>query len=313
MKNIFLILILTVLIVLSGCNFGIQTIPFIKKEDSTPDSGGLINRGVTLNFVEGSPRLDGIELDIPFRVKVSLKNWGLNPISGDIYLSDKFKEPLTAFPGKVYGGFSINGADRVSGRVIPKEKDIDFGKFQYTDLRLTETTIRAELRYNYDTEFGTQICVKADNAIVTEQECPSRTIIGDLGYEAQHSPVTVTNIRQEMNVGDGGADITLYLTFQDFGGGLDCISDGLGECTNLLDITNAIELAGESPLNCNKKIISFKDKKKAEVFCRTIVSLPDNNFFQTPLTIRLNYNYRSIIPTPQILIKRPDTDFMDDY
>jgi hypothetical protein len=299
----YLILLLISLVIISGC------FPTSNQNDKNvvsevnSQSGRLTNRGVTLKFIDGSPSQDRIRSEFPFSVRVLLENWASKPTSGDIYLSDKFTGSLSAIQGKVQQRFDLEGLDK-GIRPTPKGKEIDLGSYTYPPSpSLTGTTIRAELEYEYNVEFFTDICVKSRNAKVNEQECTSRRSFSsnDLGFDAQHAPVTVTNIKQELDsLDESTAEIFLTLTFEDFGG-----SDGwINNEENSLDIDGRIILKGKGPFSCSPNILRFREsRKKVEVDCFKQVSLDGQNFFSNPLEISLSYPYKSIVTTKEIPIK----------
>ncbi len=300
----YLILLLVSLVIISGCfptNTNAPDKNVISEVNS--QSGRLTNRGVTLKFIEGSPSQDRIRSEFPFSVRVLLENWASQPTSGDIYLSDKLSGSLSAIQGRVQQRFDLEGLDK-GIRSTPKGKEIDLGSYTYPPSpSLTGTTIRAELEYDYNVKFFTDICVKSRDAKVNEQECTSRRSFSnsDLGFDAQHAPVTVTNIKQELDsVGDATAEIFLTLTFEDFGG-----SDGwINNEENSLDINGRIILKGKGPFTCSPNLLKFREsRKKLEVDCFKQVSLDGSNFFSNPLEISLSYPYKSIVTTKEIPIK----------
>ncbi len=295
---------LIIIVLISGC----ATLPFPSpskdtvKEVSPDQPGRLTNRGVTLNFIEGKPPQDRIYLGYKFRVKVLLQNWGFEEVSGIVSLSDKLSGKLEAIPSDRIMSFTIPGMDPELKPLRSTEDILDFGEFEYTDKSVTDTVIRAEVEYDYITYLRTQICIKSELARASEQECTIKRTFNsaDLGPAAQYAPVTVTSIKQDTNAVGSQANVILILTFQDFGG-----SDGwINNEDNSINIEDAIHLAGIGPFKCNPKILKFTDRRKTwEVRCELTVSLPQNNYFQNPLTIILKYPYKIIVATNQIPVK----------
>jgi len=310
MRHIVLLLVLILVVVVSGC----ATLPFnsqprnVATEVNPNQPGQLSNKGVTLKFVEGKPPQDRIRIGIPFRVELLLQNWGTKDISGIVYLSDTPTGNLEAIPGRISRSFLIKGREAEFGQTVVEE-EIDFDTFAYSYSSLTNAAIRAELEYDYEADFITQLCVKGEEANVREQECTSRTSfsINDLGPDARNSPVAITSIKQQTDAVNDQAFVTLIITFQDFGG-----SDGwINNDDRSLNIAGAINLEGSGVFNCNQNIIKFTDTiKTREAYCTLTVSLPaETNYFQNPLIIKLAYPYKTVVATKQIPVVAVEQEF----
>ena len=266
MRRIWLLLILIVIV--SGCAGTL--IPTnqpknIEQETSSNQPGRLTNRGIELDFLQGKPPQDRIILGRPFRVSILLKNWATETISGEVKLSDTPKgSDIEAIQGVISRSFTISGVDDEIKPLKPKEKEIDFDTFTYTNPALTSTAIRAELEYDYIVKFTIPICIKTEDAIASEAECTSRSNFGasDFGFSAQHAPVTITNIKQETDATGDSAYIILYLLFEDFGGRQGWVNNQ----DKSIDISNSIILEGQGPFRCSPSIVRFTDTiKKREV------------------------------------------------
>jgi|TARA_Y100000310_G_C20575492_1_gene760196 hypothetical protein len=295
------------IVVVAGCGITPPKVPTVSDESTTQQSR-LANRGVVLKFIEDKPPQNEIFLNDNFRIKVKLENYNEKPISGEVYLSDIFDGAnLQAIPGKRSKTFDVPGVDKEL-RGTPGEQEIDFGEFVYTnpDLHNQRTSFTAEVQYYFDEQFSTSMCIKSEEAIVSSSQCTNKRSFSSNDLGSQYAPVTVTSIRQDMNSINNVAKIKLFLTFQDFGGSF----GGINNQDNSIDISNAVELAGKGIFNCNPKQLSFnKNIKKREAICRLDVALPDNNYFQNPLIIRLSYFYKNTLHTNQIPITDLDKKF----
>ncbi|MBI2667277.1 hypothetical protein HYX17_00740 [Candidatus Woesearchaeota archaeon] len=317
MRHIWLLFIL--LVIVSGCGVTLTQTAQPKNEAAETSSnqpGRLANRGIELDFIHGKPTQDRIILGERFSVSVLLRNWATETISGQIKLSDTIAgSDIEAIKGVKTTSFTISGVDEEAKPLKPKEKRIDFDEFfTYDDPRLTKTIIRAEVEYDYKVKFTIPICVKTENAIASESECTSRRNFGvsDFGFNAQHAPVTITNIRQEIDATGDSGYIILYLLFEDFGGTSGGTRGWINNNDRSIDLSNSvIELAGQGKFKCNKNVLTFPDSiKKREVSCILPITfnLEDverENFFQNPLEIEFSYPYKIIVPTAEIPIKKP--------
>tara|TARA_Y100000310_G_scaffold324156_1_gene385664 strand:- start:3230 stop:4132 length:903 start_codon:yes stop_codon:yes gene_type:complete len=254
------------------------------------ETGRLGGRGIEVKFVEGSPPNE-IYLDIPFDVKLELKNWASKEISGSIQVSDTFTGGLSAIQEE--RSFTLEGID--NERNTPKSVPFRFsGDYIYGSENIKETDVIVTTKYNYEVILFTPICVRADNALVDTNSCRSQeTFSGaNLGKDATHAPVTVTNIvKRLVPSSDDSVTIILEMTFQDFGG----VSSGIDNQDNSLDISGIVQLEGQGFFNCNKNTLKFKPNSKThKVVCQLSANLPqDTKYFKNPLTIELNYPYKS--------------------
>ncbi len=315
MKKVAVVVFLLVVLIVSGCEGGI---PGRRKEPVVGYRRG--SQGIVINFLPNHPRPRTYDSE-PFEALIEIRNRGAQEVGygGDsIYLSgfdigiitgiSTYGKPIPAGLGGVTQYNLEGGYDTIDfrGEIYPlKMKNID----RYP------ATILASVCYGYRTVASENICIDPNPYATTVE----RTVCvpGPVGYGTQGAPIAVSSVDVEPT-----PRISRFRISIDNVGGGTVFKPGIDylmKCNpyhmrglefNEVDYVrlSKVEVAGKViTLGCkpvdnewNVKLINGH----ATVFCE-LGGLGSGPAYTTPLTIELDYGYRSTISTQVEIIQTP--------
>ncbi len=313
MKKAVVILSVIIMLAISGCS----GIGGGRKEPATGYRTG--SQGVVLTFVPNFPRPRMYD-DEPFDVMLEVRNRGSHPVGfgyDRVYLSGFDIGIITGIavsgkpiPTGLEGATQYNpegGFDTLEfkGNINPlKRKNID----KYP------ATILATSCYNYRTIASENICIDPDpfSAGTERKVCTP----GPVGFDTQGAPIAVTNVDVE-----AAPRVTrLKIQISNVGGGTVFKSGGdfLAKCSpyhsaglqyNDVDYVtlSKVEAAGTVIADCKPKDNQNNVRLtngQATVFCE-LGNLRSSPAYTTPLTIELDYGYRSTTSRSLEIIQVP--------
>jgi len=313
MKKAIITLILVIMLAVSGCN----GIPGRSKEPQTGYKVG--NQGLEMRFIPNYPRYRQYD-DEPFNVLLEIRNIGSTEVGygGDsIYLSgfdpgiitgvSTYGKPIPQIEGT--GPYNNEGGfDTMEflGEIYPlKMKKID----KYP------ATILATACYGYKTIGSENICLDPNPYSTTSERkvCTPTSV----SFGSQGAPIAITSVEVEptpritrfkihiSNVGGGAV----------FKAGIDQLArcnpyDPRGlEFTEVdyVQLSN-VETTGKTITSSCKPVDNEGNVKlingQATVFCE-LGGLGSGPAYSTPLTIELDYGYRSTISTNVEIVQTP--------
>ena len=294
-KILILILILIFVSGISGCPV---------KGPLGRKSKDVISRiGLIIEFLPNQPpdKIYVTEDSIPFNVALRLLNYGTEPVSGFISVSDSLAEHYDG----VYGeeSFYIDAAEEFEkGKIVPSEEIIKFESFSYSyDAIRDEGSTRASIYVTIDTDYvfdvSKQICISKLDSIRDCNKENSRISGKDLGRGALTLPVTVSKIEKEVvSVSEDTAQLKFDIFVKDVGGGF--INNEEGAIDNF-----ELTFDRATSVKCLfGKRIKLKNKER-KISC--IVNLDVSDFVQYAderFNIYFEYPYR-FIATKQIMLE----------
>ena len=313
MKKARLMAILVALIVISGC----AQMPGRRKEPEPAYRQG--SQGIVMRFLPNYPRSPMYD-DQPFDVLLEVRNMGSYDVGfpGDkIYLSGFDNKIITGIPQmgaqipKMEGIGPYNpegGFDTVEfkGTIYPlKLKNID----KYP------ATILATACYGYKTIASNNICIDPDPYGATSER--KVCVPSAVSFGTQGAPVAVTSVDV-----DAAPRVTRFkIQISNAGGGtvLKYGPDYLARCSpyhtrglefNEVDSVrlSKVEVAGKVITPSCKPVDNDGSVRlingQATVFCE-LVGLGSGPAYQTPLTVELDYSYRSTISKSVEIVQIP--------
>lgn len=277
MKKVMLVFSIIAIMFTAGCEniFGGQ-------------QGGASGKGVSISFLQTNNRLSE---GLGFQLQVRLQNHGINPVNGELCLSDELPASFggieSARDCQSFGLSGNNEGGDSENYNFPSQS----GDYVYRDIEGSnfQTDISAVAVYNYRTSLNPQICLSK-----TSRGCASvETISGArLGDDAASSPVTISKIQKTMTSGSNSVGVTLEIHIANVGGGR-VVSPGNSQ-DDRENVEFNINFAGTGfELRClpsNSGVVTLDKGSK-------IITCNGNAFFEeetlnTPLDIELQYSYR---------------------
>lgn len=313
MKKAVAAAIVMAILVLSGCS----SLPGRSRE---PQTGYRIgSQGIELRFVPNYPRLRQYD-DEPFSVLLEVRNRGSTEVGygGDsVYLSgfdpgiitgiSTYGKPIPHLEG--VGPYNSEGGyDTMdfTGQIYPlKMKNID----RYP------STILATACYGYKTVGSQNVCIDPNPYSTTSER--KVCVPSAVSYGSQGAPIAVTSVEVEPT-----PRITRFkIHISNVGGGSVFMPgiDQLAKCSpyhprglefNEVDYValSSVEVAGKAITPSCKPVDNEGNVKlingQATVFCE-LGGLGSGPAYSTPMTVQLDYGYRSSVSTSVEIIQTP--------
>ena len=285
-----LILALFLLILLVGCKGG-------QKGKDQPE--GVLSfqatgtEGLTLQFLKDQPP-SRIYTSTPLTVVAQINNKGVHDISNaNLYLS--------GFDSRIISGISSspNSISLEGKSPFNPEGDIEIVEWSSSAVQLPpgSTTYSPNLVltacYQYETLATPVVCVDPDPFNTLQDKSCKVGSVNTGG--SQGSPIAISSVEQEVTP----TDLFFRVHISNVGGGQVFDESSMTKCPSSLQFQdlNKIELREATisgkQLECKPENPIRLVDGKATIFCKT--SQFTGSAFETPLTLRFSYGYKSSI------------------
>lgn len=281
------ILLISAIIILSGCGTNIGTTPFATNYKT--GTGGIEAR-----FLQGSPPSIVFE-DRPFEISIELKNTGGYDVVADQGVVNIITDPASQLLEASEQTFSAEGKS-----LNNPQGAIDVKTFQAKAAKIPspseqqDSTIQAQICYPYQTDLSASICIDTD---IENKLAKKPCKLTNPSFSGQGAPVAVTNVQTEL-IPLGDKIIPRFtLTVANKGSG-QVVQDDLvhtlcqpGAGQRFLPLIKIEEaLISDRSLNCRPTELRLDQEDK-------IVCTYDQGFpltltpFTTLLNVKLKYGY----------------------
>lgn len=300
------LIILSTLLIITGCTPSKKTNNEIKMADVYKGTGGL-----DFEFLKDSPPNE-LYSNQSFQIITLIKNKGAYPID-DAKLILSYDTSDFYIKGSKETQFMLNGKNIYNVR-----NDEIIKSFYAQAIPLLpnseylQSTILASACYTYKNKLSTDVCIDMDsyNLKLIEKACKTR----DQSFSGQGGPVGISRIEQKMLVTDGGVTPQFIIYLKNFGNGdvisKDKIYDMCGSQTVTREDLNTITLTdvsfsqyGFADMNCEPEKLRLLDNE--ELFICTLNSeIPkEESTYITNINVEFNYGY-VITKSKDIIIKK---------
>ncbi len=299
-KRGYLIILVSLVIFVAGCNTG----------DNNKVSGSFVggDNGLILSFVENEPPESVLDANAEdFFIKIMLENEGEDDVeAGEAIVTlsgiskDQFQiDSLTKSNDNLIFGVRKDRNNVIEG----SQEEVSFNANYKGDLKQDfSATITADICYDYETRTLSNICLRKDVARRDrEGEC---FIDEEKSIENSGAPVQVTLLRERRA---GNNELSLTFEISNIGAG-EVFGKGAfssGKCDqdkvkeNLVHVS--IEPVSDVQVRCDKFAntgegdLRLTSEKKATVTCSVNTLKLQENAFEDPVNINLDYVYKERI------------------
>lgn len=188
----------------------------------------VFGRGINIEFLPEQPP-DEIYEGSPFSVNINMVNYATtHPISGEICISDTLSDTFAGIAGEQCHSFYLQEAFLESDekgnirRATPWQEAINLGTYEYNNIPGKNTPLQTNFiltaNYQYTATLSTTICLSNQifgSSRSSRFNCPQTELIRstDFGIDAEHSPVTIQQMKKIVQSGKDQSYVDLLLEF----------------------------------------------------------------------------------------------------
>ena len=288
LKNIVGIIILTTLIVLSGCQAS-------SEKKLTLKDFNIGSKGLVISLLKNSPP-DQVWTDTNFKISLELKNEGLKKVENGIIA-------VSTCESVSFGeeGSQVAIKDDIS--LNPRSRFNPEGGITYVDFEVKpesedeDCLFQIESCYGYETYADPDICVDADiYNLKTDKVCQVKDV---MKLKKQAGPVVVGSIEESILVLDKSLKVRFKIFVKNVGSGevikLSEFNKICGETDFEPDILNQVGISAKlsnQDVSCSPEWLTLSENDKANYFICTANEVEKPiDAYTAPLSITLNYGY----------------------
>ncbi len=280
-KEYLFLLILISIFIISGCT-------------SSKSFLGSGPNGIQIKFIQPESKYStlGIDEGVDLPIEFELTNYAECQAIGNLCVKDLLNDKYGGVPEQCK---EINFEE---ARINNKKPELDtqtfiFSSQPYSNLFKNEdTTLKATAKYNCQFIAGPTICTKSP--LNQDKECKNFETISGSKLGSKIAPVTITSIEKQLGGSSNNIELKIKITLRKMSDGKVSTSNEFQE--NLKGNPLRIEIDyGESSMSClgadYKEGIMYWKAKDTEKVINCKISLTSGEIQETPLNIRLNYEY----------------------